>query len=123
MSIVKNLTLVGASGHLGGFILDRLLASKFNVQVIKREGSTSTVPDQVKVVEAHFEDLGSLTAALTGQDVVVSTGGDQGLMGQKPLVDASIAAGVKRFIPSNFGSNMSNPNTRKLSVFQTKVMV
>ncbi|EED22986.1 conserved hypothetical protein [Talaromyces stipitatus ATCC 10500] len=124
MSAIKNVTLVGASGHLGTFVLEKLLASnKFNVQVIKRPDSRSTVTANVKAVEANFDDLESLTAALQGQDAVVSTISDKASMSQRLLIDAAIAAGVRRFLPSNFGSNMSNPNTRKLSVFKTKVLI
>ena len=124
MSVIKNVTLVGASGHLGTFVLEKLFASnKFNVQVIKRTGSTSTFPEKVKIVEADFDNFESLTAALTDQDAVVSTVGDTGIMAQKRLIDASIAAGVKRLIPSDFGCNMGNPKTRKLPVFKTKVLI
>lgn len=124
MSNIKNVTLVGGSGHLGSFVLEKLLASnKFNVQVLQRTGSSSTYATTVKVVEADFEDLQSLTIALKGQDAVVSTVGDKGIMGQKILIDAAITAGVKRFLPSNFGSNMSNPNSRKLPVFKGKVII
>ena len=41
---------------------------------------------------------------------------------QPALVDAAIAAGVKRFVPSEFGSDVSgNANTAKLPVFGGKV--
>ncbi|KAF3400639.1 hypothetical protein DPV78_005408 [Talaromyces pinophilus] len=124
MSTIENVTLVGGSGLLGKFVLEKLLASnKFNVQVLQRAGSSSTYAETVKVVEADFEDPQSLTASLKGQDAVVSTVGDKGIPGQKLLIDAAITAGVRRFLPSNFGSNMSNPNSRKLPVFKGKVMI
>lgn len=93
------------------------------MQVVKRAGSTSTFAAGTKVVEADFVDLESLKAAFQGQDVVVSAVGEAGVPGQKILVDAAIAAGVKRFLPSNFGSNMANPDSRKLPVFTSKVVV
>lgn len=37
------------------------------------------------------------------------------------MVDASIAAGVKRFIPSEFGSDLANPKTRTFPIFGHKV--
>ena len=37
------------------------------------------------------------------------------------MVDASIAAGVKRFIPSEFGSDLANPKTRTFPIFGYKV--
>lgn len=124
MSAIKNITLVGGSGRLGSVVLEKLLASnKFDIQVLQRTSSSSTYAATVKVVEADFEDLQSLTAALKGQDAVVSTVGEKGIMGQNLLIDAAIAASVKRFLPSNFGSNMTNPNCRKLPVFKGKVIV
>lgn len=124
MSAIKNVTLVGGSGRLGTFVLDKLLASNtFNVQVLKRAGSSSTHPASTKVVEADFADLESLKAVFQGQDAVVSVVGEAGILGQKPMVDAAIAAGVKLFLPSNFGSNMTNPNSRMLQVFAPKVAV
>lgn len=124
MSTIKNVTLVGASGRVGKFALEKLLASnQFSVQVLQRTGSSSTYAPTVKVVEADFEDTQSLVSALVGQDAVVSTIGEDGIMSQKPLIDAAITAGVKRFLPSDFGSNMSNPNTRKLPVFKEKVII
>ena len=124
MSAIKTVTIVGASGQLGTFVLDKVLASnKFDVQVVKRAGSSSTYAAGTKVVEADFADLESLKAAFYGQDAVVSVVGNAGVLSQKIMVDAAIAAGVKRFLPSNFGSNMANPNSRKLPVFAQKVIV
>ncbi|OKL57776.1 hypothetical protein UA08_07148 [Talaromyces atroroseus] len=91
--------------------------------MVANTGSTYTFAEKVKVVEANFEDAESLKTALTDQDAVVSTVGDKGVIAQQLLIDASIAAGVKRFLPSNFSSNMSNHKTRKLPIFKSKVAV
>ena len=124
MSAIKNVTLVGASGTIGFFVLEKLLASdKFNVQVLKRAGSSSTYLAGAKVVEADFADLESLKVAFQGQDAVVSAVSDTAIHSQKLMIDAAIATGVKRFIPSNFGSNVTNPNARKLPVFAQKVEI
>jgi len=124
MSSIKNVALVGASGRLGTFILEKVIASNnFNVQVVKRTGSSSAYAAGIKVVEADFTNVESLKAAFEGRDAVVSIVGDAGVPSQRVMVDAAIAAGVKRFLPSNFGSNMANPNSRKLPVFAQKVMV
>lgn len=39
------------------------------------------------------------------------------------LIKASIAAGVKRFIPSEFSSNIGNPKSATLPVYQSKIAV
>ncbi len=65
----------------------------------------------------------SLTTALKGQDAVVSAVGTDGFLGQSVLFDAAVAAGVKRFLPSEFGSDLSNPKTASLPVFGYKVAI
>jgi uncharacterized protein YbjT (DUF2867 family) len=123
-STIKNVAVVGAAGNLGGAILDKLVASgKFNIKVLKRSGSKSSLPAAMDVVEVDFTSLDSLKSALAGQDAVVSAVGMQGLESQLLLIDAAASAGVKRFIPSEFGSNLENPNTRKLPVFAGKMKV
>jgi hypothetical protein len=50
---------------------------------------------------------------LKGQDAVVSTIGALGTLTQTKLIDAAIAAGVKRYIPSDFA-----PNTPELGAME-----
>lgn len=88
-----------------------------------RESSESTFPSSVKVIKADFASVESLTQALKGQDAVVSAVGTEGLLGQKELIDGAIAAGVKLFIPSEFGSDLGNPKTAALPVFGYKLPV
>ncbi|KAK4078175.1 uncharacterized protein Triagg1_3191 [Trichoderma aggressivum f. europaeum] len=122
---LKNIALTGASGAVGSVVLKALLAAgNFNITVLRRNNSKSTFPDNVKVVDVDFESVDSLTAALTGQDAVVSTVGTEGLgEQQKKLVDAAAAAGVKRFLPSEYGCDLANELTAKLPVFAPKVGV
>lgn len=42
---------------------------------------------------------------------------------QLPLIEASIAAGVKRFIPSEFCADCGNPNTAMLPAYASKIAV
>ena len=49
----------------------------------------------------------SLVAAFKGQDAVVSTISTSSLTEQKRVIDAAVEAGVKRFIPSEFGWDTS----------------
>ena len=50
----------------------------------------------------------SLVDALRGQDAVVSCVGPTALGGQLAMVDAAAKAGVKRFLPSEMGSNTAD---------------
>ncbi|VUC25780.1 unnamed protein product [Clonostachys rosea] len=124
MSAIKNVAVTGASGSLGTVIFDHLVSSgKFNITVLRRHGSSSKFPEGTKVIDVNFDSVDELTAALKGQDALVSSVGTPLLQGQKLLVDAAIAAGVKRVLPSEFGSNLDFANTRKLPVFAHKVEV
>ncbi|RFU82039.1 oxidoreductase [Trichoderma arundinaceum] len=121
----KNIAIAGASGNVGKVLVKALLdAGNFNVTALKRSSSSSTFPDKVKVIDVDFDSVDSLTAALKGQDVLLSAVGASALGDeQKRLIDASIAAGIKRFLPSEFGSNLDNELTAKLPVFEAKVEV
>jgi uncharacterized protein YbjT (DUF2867 family) len=102
-----------------------LLEAGFDVTVLSRQDSDKTFDPRAQVAKVDYESLDSLKNALAGQDVVVSTLG----MGPVPrdihlrLVDAAVAAGVKRFVPSEYGCDTTNPNTAKLPVFGDKVAV
>jgi hypothetical protein len=122
MSIpIRTVAVAGASGNLGPAVLNQLLAAGFTVTALTRADSRSTFPPAVKVVPVDYDSLDSLTAALKGQDAFVSTVAILAIGAQIRLIDAAIAAGVKRFIPSEFGSN--NPLARRLPVFADKVKV
>ena len=58
--------------------------------------------------------MDSLKEVLQGQDAVVSTLGTFAVGNQKPLVDAAVAAGIKRFIPSEFGINTRKANGKPI---------
>lgn len=72
-------------------------------------------------MKANFDSLESLTAAFKGQDAVISAVAADGHLGQILLIDAAIAAGVKRFLPGEFGSDLSNPKGSQLPVFAHKI--
>lgn len=55
------------------------------------------------VLRADYSDVNELKSAMEGQDVVISMVAVFATGGQQNLVDAAIAAGVKRFLPSEFG--------------------
>lgn len=64
----------------------------------------------------------ALAAAFQGQDAVVSVIGGAGLGIQNTFVDAAVKAGVKRFIPSEFGVNTrSLPDTGFAKILAAKV--
>jgi len=56
----------------------------------------------------------SLISAFKGQDAVVSVIGAAGLDEEIKIIDAAVKAGVKRFLPSEYGMNSLNENGAKL---------
>ncbi|PVI05828.1 NAD(P)-binding protein [Periconia macrospinosa] len=119
---IKNVTLIGASGNLGPAILSNLIDASFNVTILSREGSSSTFPPNIKVVRADFSSHDSLVSAFQGQDAIVASLASSALDIQPKIIDAAIAAGVKRFIPSEFGSNTLSPELNEvIPIFGPKV--
>jgi hypothetical protein len=59
----------------------------------------------VAVKKVDYDSTDSLKEAFKGQDAVVSAIATPAVQGQKTIIDAAVAAGVKRFIPSEFGIN------------------
>ncbi|CAG7979342.1 unnamed protein product [Penicillium olsonii] len=117
--------LVGASGNIGPAVLEQLLNSGFDVTVLTRQGSDHTFDSRARVTKVDYESLDSIKNALADQEIAVSTlnVGGVPLAIHLRIIDAAVAAGVKRFIPSEFGSNTVNPQTAKLPVFADKIKV
>jgi hypothetical protein len=62
-----------------------------------------------------------LKEAFQGQDAVISLVGGMALGDQDKLIDAAIAAGVKRFVPSEYGSNTLDERARAIvPIFDAK---
>ncbi|TRX91838.1 hypothetical protein FHL15_007157 [Xylaria flabelliformis] len=123
MSSIKKVAVAGGTGNLGPAVLQQLLEAGFDVTVLTRKQSSHSFPSSAKVAEVDYESLESLTNALQGHDAVVSTLGGPALAGQLKLVEAAAKAGIKRFIPSEFGSNTMHPKTAELPAFKGKIAV
>ncbi|MCJ1426140.1 hypothetical protein MMC29_004042 [Sticta canariensis] len=123
MSSIHQVALAGATGNLGPAILNALLDAGFKVTVLTRKSSTHKFPDSVTAIPVDYDSLDSLTNALQGQDAVISTLASLAIGTQLLLVEAAAKAHVKRFIPSEFGSNTLNEKTGALPIFKDKVAV
>lgn len=84
--------------------------------LVRKDGAR-TFPAGVSASEVDYTSLDSLVTALQGQDAVVSTLNDALVPAQLKLVEAASQAGVKRYIPSEFGCDTLNPKTAALPVF------
>jgi NAD(P)-dependent dehydrogenase (short-subunit alcohol dehydrogenase family) len=112
-STIKNVIIIGASGYIGQPILSTLISSGFSVSVLTRESSPSTFkfPDTVTV---HITDysIPSLLQAFKNQDAIVSAITTFSTAQQVAIIDAAITAGVKRFVPSEYGIDSSLPDVQ-----------
>ncbi|KAF3910435.1 hypothetical protein ABW20_dc0106161 [Dactylellina cionopaga] len=108
MSSTKVL-IIGASGSLGGPVLNALVADPdIDVTILTRAESKSTFPEGVPVKKADYNSHESLVAAFAGFDAVVSIVATLAAMEQLKFVEAAVDAGIKRFYPTEFGSIPSN---------------
>lgn len=111
LSPIKTALVIGASGNVGKSTVKALLVEGFQVTGLTRESSKATLPANVKHVKTDYSEA-SLREIFKGHDAVISTvssivPGDT-LAIQKTFVDAAIAAGVKVFVPSEYGVDTSN---------------
>jgi len=114
--------VAGATGDLGQRIVRELLTHDVRVRVLTRPGSRSTASSgssassapavgddpRVDVVAASYDDPAALTAAVAGADVVVSAvSGTRPVIvdAQRALLAAAVAAGVPRFVPSDYSAD------------------
>jgi len=105
--------LAGASGDLGGRIARALVLRGATVRALTRPGASAEKLDRLTslgltVVEADYDDAEALQRACTGVDCVVSavSGLRPVIVGaQTQLLHAAVAAGVPRFIPSDYSAD------------------
>lgn len=109
--------LAGATGALGLLITHHLRRRGATVRALVRPGA-STRPEAeslqlqgVEVVEVDYNNLADLTQACTGAACVISA--LSGLRDvivdmQTQLLEAAVAAGVPRFIPSDFSADFTH---------------
>lgn len=122
-STIHNVIIAGATGSVGGPVLTALLSEPyFKVTILTRRFSSAKFPSQVPVIKVSDEyTTEELVAAFQGQDAVISALSttpvtrDEGRTGLAyRLIDTALAAGVRRFIPSEFGANNLDPRPRSL---------
>lgn len=113
---LTSVLLIGAGGRLGPYILSSFDADpRFTLSILARQSSISTFPSHIKVhrVSDDYPEAG-LLEALKGQDAVVSTMTTANLHQQRAIIDAAIKMSVKRFVPSEFGSDILNEKVMAL---------
>ena len=96
-----------AGGNLGPAILKALEDdARFSVSILTRESSKSSFSPGIKtyrIPDSYPEE--EILRAFENQDAVVSTISMTNVLQQLPLIEAAARAGVKHFIPAEFGAN------------------
>lgn len=112
----KKILVAGATGNLGGKIVDALIEKGADVYAIVRSSTDIKKIDHlktkgVKLSQIDTNNIEEVTKACIGMDCVVSALSglrDVIIDTQKILVDASIKAKVPRFIPSDYSLDFTN---------------
>lgn len=103
--------IAGATGQLGGMATRQLLERGHDVRILVREGSDHAALSAAGAAPVHgdLKDAASLRLACQGVDTVVTTANSAGrggedtvqsveIAGNRNLIDAAAAAGVRHFI-------------------------
>lgn len=122
MSHYKSFAVIGAGG-IGKPIVEALLAVDSSVVVLSRSSSTKelALSKTAKVVGVDYtkaEDVASILRE-NKVEILISTigGGVEALQVQKQVADAAKLAGIKLFVPSEFGVPT---NGSQESIFKVK---
>jgi uncharacterized protein YbjT (DUF2867 family) len=105
--------VAGATGHLGRLIVKALLDRGATVRALVRPGSRADKLAGIagaEIVEVDLANASALTQVLAGADVVVSAlNGLRDIIveAQTQLLGAAVAAGVPRFIPSDYAADLT----------------
>jgi uncharacterized protein YbjT (DUF2867 family) len=111
--MTSTVLIAGATGDLGRRIVRALLQHDVRLRVLTRPGSATVAAlfgdeERIEVVVADYADGAALTTAVTGVDVVVSAvSGVRPVIvdAQRALLAAAVAAGVPRFLPSDYSAD------------------
>ena len=132
MTTPKNILLIGATGAIGKHILNSIVASKSHFQRIAIFTSTNTLntkADLINSVKSQGIDVitGDITkeadvkSAYKDIDTVVSSVGRDVIAIQVPLVQWAAESGVKKFFPSEYGTDIDySPQSRGEKPHQAK---
>ncbi len=109
----KKILLAGATGYLGGYIIEELVRQNYSVKAIARNPEKIPVPlrenDPVEIVKAEVTRPESLIACCEDTDVVISTIGitrqkdgltytDVDYQANVNLLNEALKTGVRKFI-------------------------
>ncbi|KKP03962.1 hypothetical protein THAR02_03944 [Trichoderma harzianum] len=124
MAAIRKVAVLGGSGNLGPHVVNGLLHAGFEVTVITRLESQATFTDRVTVKRIDITSKEAVESVLQGHDALVSTISPGAVGDQKTIIDAAVAAKVRRFMPSEFGVDTRRAEERSLGwILANKVSV
>ncbi|KAI8830301.1 hypothetical protein BJ741DRAFT_620375 [Chytriomyces cf. hyalinus JEL632] len=117
MPAFNNIAIVGGTSTIGQALIKDLLATKgefASVILLTRDPESKASKELIALgAEARkipsdlsAESIPALAESLKGVDALVSVVGGPGIGSQEHLIHASIQAGVKRFVPSEYGIDL-----------------
>ncbi|XP_076886272.1 eugenol synthase 2-like [Bidens hawaiensis] len=136
MAQKSKILIIGGTGYIGKFIVEASVKEGNPTFVLVREGTT-THPEKSKLIDnfktldatiliGDINDHESLVKAIKQVDVVISAVGGKLIADQVKLIAAIKEAGnVKRFLPSEFGTDVDHVNAVEpaKSVFAGKASI
>ena len=119
MDTASTVLVVGATGKLGGQVVDHLLEAGHSVRALARPTSKTAELEakDVEIVRGDMLDLDSLVAAMTGVDAVITTAAgytrgakdDTDTQGNTNLAEAAKRTGIKRFVLTSILTSDQTP--------------
>ncbi|WP_284983175.1 NAD(P)H-binding protein [Arthrobacter sp. efr-133-TYG-118] len=122
MAETKPVLVVGGTGHVGGKVVDELLARAKSVRALVRPGSDASKLEAkgVEIARGDMLDLDSLIAAMTGVDAVITSAAgytrrdkralEIDTTGNTNLAVAASRTSVRRFILVSILTSDQTPN-------------
>ncbi|KAL7930698.1 hypothetical protein V8C35DRAFT_311979 [Trichoderma chlorosporum] len=114
MAEIRKVAVLGGSGNLGPHVINRLLEAGFEVTAITRLESQATFADRVIIKRIDLTSKEAVQSVLEGHDALVSTISPAAVDDQKTIIDAAVAAKIRRFIPSEFGADTRRTEEKSL---------
>lgn len=145
-SSLEHILLIGSTGTIGTAIRTALVSqtSKFKrIGVLTTTASLEKKKDVfdglqsegLEIVLSDLDDKESLTKALKGRtsvrvisdrigwDTIICALAPPAVPKQKTVIDAAVAAGISRFVPSEFGFDLSTPFNSVQPSYKGKVAI
>ncbi|PLB50848.1 NAD(P)-binding protein [Aspergillus steynii IBT 23096] len=107
---IERVAIVGAGGTIGSHITHALLQTgKHTITALSRANSTNKLPPGIRIAPVDYSDPSTLTAALTGQQILIITMSPTAPRDtHSKLVQAAARAGVPYIMPNSYGSDIED---------------